>query len=83
MAQQPGAQGLHAAEVRNLDEFGICGLRVHKATPEDRVTTVLAETGDDRSLYLQAADAGGKAGFRLSAISGSHRGYSGRSCRRL
>jgi len=25
MAEQPGVQGLHAAEVRNLDEFRMCG----------------------------------------------------------
>jgi hypothetical protein len=42
MAEQPGVQGLHAAEVRNLDEFRMPRLRVHKATPQDQGTTVLA-----------------------------------------
>jgi hypothetical protein len=42
MAEQPGVQGLHAAEVRNLDEFRMPRLRVHKATPQDQATIVLA-----------------------------------------
>jgi hypothetical protein len=42
MAEQPGVQGLHAAEVRNLDEFRIPRLRVHQATPQDQDTTVPA-----------------------------------------
>ena len=42
MAEQPGVQGLHTAEVRNLDEFRVPRLRVHKATPQDQGTTVLA-----------------------------------------
>jgi hypothetical protein len=42
MAEQPGVQGLHAAEIRNLDEFRMPRLRVHKATPQDQGTTVLA-----------------------------------------
>jgi hypothetical protein len=42
MAEQPGVQGLHAAEVRNLDEFRMPRLGVHKATPQDQGTTVLA-----------------------------------------
>ena len=29
MAEQPGVQGLHAAEVRNLDEFRMTRVRVH------------------------------------------------------
>lgn len=42
MAEQPGVQGLHAAEIRNLDEFRMPRLRAHKATPQDQGTTVLA-----------------------------------------
>jgi hypothetical protein len=40
--RQPGVQGLHAAEVRNLDEFRMPRLRVHKAAPQDQDTTVPA-----------------------------------------
>ena len=42
MAEQPGIQGLHAAEVRNLDEFRMPRLRMHKATPQGQDTTVPA-----------------------------------------
>jgi hypothetical protein len=42
MAKQPGVQGLHAAEVRNLDELRMPRLRVHKAAPQDQDATVLA-----------------------------------------
>ena len=42
MAEQPGIQGLHAAEVRNLDEFRMPRLRVHKAAPQGQDTTVTA-----------------------------------------
>jgi hypothetical protein len=42
MAEQPCVQGLHAAEVRNLDEFRMPRLRVHRAAPQDQGTTVLA-----------------------------------------
>jgi hypothetical protein len=43
MAEQPGVEGLHTAEVRNLDEFRMPRLRMHKATPQDQDTTVPAE----------------------------------------
>jgi hypothetical protein len=43
MAGQPGVQGLHTAEVGNLDEFRMPRLRVHEATPQDQDTTVTAE----------------------------------------
>ena len=42
VAEQPGVQGLHAAEVRNLDEFRMPRLRMHKAAPQGQSTTVLA-----------------------------------------
>lgn len=42
MAEQPGIQGLHAPEVRNLDEFLMPRLRVHKATPQGQDATVPA-----------------------------------------
>src|SRR5690348_2732946 len=51
MAEQPGVQGLHAAEVRNLDEFRMPRLRVHKAAPQGQDTTVLA--GPETIALLQ------------------------------
>jgi hypothetical protein len=42
MAEQPGVQGLHAPEVRHLNLFRMPRLRVHKATPQDQATIVLA-----------------------------------------
>jgi len=51
MAEQPGIQGLHAAEVRNLDEFRMPGLRAHKATPQGQGTTVPA--GPETIALLQ------------------------------
>jgi len=50
MAGQPGVQGLHAAEVRNLDELRMPGLRAHKATPQDQDAT--ASAGPETTALL-------------------------------
>lgn len=62
MAEQPGVQGLHAAEVRNLDEFWMRRLRAHKATPQGQDTTVSPGRRRSLSCSIRAADARRKAG---------------------
>jgi hypothetical protein len=51
MAEKPGVQSLHAAEVANLDEFRMPRLRAHKATPQGQDTTVPA--GPETIALLQ------------------------------
>ena len=51
MAEQPGVQGLHAAEARNRDEFPMPSLRVHKAAPQGQDATVPA--GPEAIALLQ------------------------------
>jgi hypothetical protein len=68
MAEQPGVQGLHAAEVRNLDEFRMPRLRVHKATPQGQDATVLA---GPETIALLRADSRRKVGRRTPAVSAS------------
>jgi hypothetical protein len=77
MAEQPSVQGLHAAEVRHLDEFRMPGLGVHKATPQDQAAIVLADRRRSLSCIIQAAGARRKVGRRPSAVGTSHRGRFG------
>jgi hypothetical protein len=78
MAAQPGVQGLHAAEIRHLDEFRMPRLRVHKATPQDQATIVLAEPETIALLHYPGRRGQTEGGPPPPAVSTSHRGMSAR-----
>jgi len=79
MAGQPGVQGLHAAEVRNLDEFRMPRLRTHKAAPQDQDATTSA--GPEMIALLHYRGRRRQTQDGPPTASASHRGRTGRSTR--
>ena len=77
MAGQPGVQGLHAAEVRNLDEFRMPRLRTHKAAPQDQDATTPA--GPEMIALLHYRGRRRQTQDGPPTASASHRGMSGHS----